>query len=322
MLRRAIFAVGMLLSVTAAAAAQSTSEIRFGDVRAGPLQWPFFIAQREGFFKQEGIAISTVSVGNPANIEALLDSGEIQMTSVGGDVCIGAVARGRAVKVVGVELNTSPYQLMAVPAITRFDQLKGKSIAIGPLRSGDTTGVFYRMIGRGHLALSDFELLSGGTSGTRLEALTIGNAQAALLSQPLDLIAQQRGMRVLVSGHDVVGNEWMSMSLAVNTRWAAANHGAIVHLLRATLKAIDFAYTHEDEAVADLVAATGVDPAIARANYDLYFRNWKAFDPKLRLSAAALKNVEESMIQARVLDRNVPSAKAVFDSSYLMEALR
>ena len=116
MLRRAISALALFLSAAVAASAQSSTEIRFGDVRAGPLQWQFFIAQREGFFKEEGITISTVSVGNPANIEALLDSGDIQMTSVGGDVCIGAVARHRAVKVViGVELNTSPYQLMASP---------------------------------------------------------------------------------------------------------------------------------------------------------------------------------------------------------------
>lgn len=323
MLRRSLGALCLALATIAGAAAQSgPAEIRFGDVRAGPLQWPFFIAEREGFFKQEGITISTVSVGNPANIEALLDSGEIEMTSVGGDVLISAIARGRAIKVVAVELDTSPYQLLSIPSISRLDQLKGKSVAIGPLRSGDTTGVFYRMIEHAHLKANDFSLLSGGTSGTRLEALSIGNAQAALLSQPLDLIGIGRGMHVLASGHDVVRNDWMSMSIAVNTRWAAANRVAIVHLLRATVQAISFAYSHEEEAVADLVAAVNIDPEIARANYELYFRNWRAFDPRLRLSTSALKNVEQAMVKAGVLDRSVPATKAIFDPSYLADALR
>ena len=89
------------------------------------------------------------------------------------------------------------------------------------------------------------------------------------------------------------------------------------------VKAIAFAYTHEDETVADLVAAIGTDPAIARANYELYFHAWKAFDPKLRLSATALMKVEEAMIEASVLDRkSAPDAKAFFDPSYLTEALR
>jgi ABC-type nitrate/sulfonate/bicarbonate transport system substrate-binding protein len=141
--------------------------------------------------------------------------------------------------------------------------------------------------------MDDFSIVSGGTSNVRYAALASGNVQAAILTQPFDLIAEAAGMRILATAHDAM-KDWTFASIAVNQGWAATNRPAIVKLLRALRKAIRYGYGHKEQSVALLVGLTHADPDIVRRAYDLDFTRWHAFDDGFHLSDGSVRYIDPS----------------------------
>jgi NitT/TauT family transport system substrate-binding protein len=165
--------------------------------------------------------------------------------------------------------------------------------------------------------MDDFSIVIGGNSTARYAALQSGNVQAAMLTQPYDLIAQSKGDRLLGSAHDAI-KDWTFTCLVVNPSWSSANHATVAKFLRAIRKAIQYGYTHKNEAVADLVSATHTDPAIAAKAYDIDFTQWHAFDPSLKLSESAIENVGRYQMKFGAI-KTMPSFSQLYDASYLAD---
>lgn len=317
-----VFALLLAVAGAVPLAAQPTAQptpIRFGNLGASPHQIAVYVAEHEGFFRDEGLRVSTVSVGTAANVASLLASGELQIANDGADSYVVAIAHRAPLKIIGSEVTTNPYHLLTARSITGWSQLEGKGIAVGPTEDGDSVLGFYAMLAARHERASRFMLLGGGNSKQRFEALALGSVQGALLSEPYDFIAMSRGMHVLASARDVVGNVWMSTALGVNTAWAAGNRGAVVRFVRAVCKGAAFAYTHRDETVEVLTEETPIDRAGAERFYDRYFVRWHAIDPHLRVPVAALARVEQ-MMRAAGMVKSFPAPGAILDPSYAAEA--
>ena len=187
----------------------------------------------------------------------------------------------------------------------------------------DVTAIaFYKMADvSAHLKDTDFSLIVGGTSSARYAALISGNAQGAMLGQPFDLLAEQKGMKVLASGQDFFKNDWMFTAVAVNTQWAAGHRDLVVHMLRGLRNGINWCYTHKDGAVAALVNVAHVDRAIAEQAYDVDFTKWQAFDRQQRIDMPAVQNIASIMVQQGDISA-APSMDSLFDLSFAADAAR
>ena len=210
---------------------------------------------------------------------------------------------------------------MAIPSITNWQQLKGKTVLIGPKL--DVTGItLTRMLKPQKMTMDDFNIVVSTSTTSRFAALTSGNVQAAMLNQPYDIVAESKGMRLLAAGHDYV-KDWMFEGFVVNTNWLAtpANRSIAVHFLRAIRKAIQFGYAHPAETIAILVAQTNIDPEVGRKAYDLNWKQWRAFDPNLRFDLAGMRAVAEGAVGSGILP-SVPDLTTFYDPSVVAEALR
>jgi ABC-type nitrate/sulfonate/bicarbonate transport system substrate-binding protein len=313
-------AIASSLGPRAAGAQSSLPEVTYGIVGApGAAGWPILLAQTQGFFKDEGIALTTIQGASPPNVISQVATGAINMAGNGCDSEIAAIAHGLPIKIVAPMFTVNPYSLVVVPGVKTWADLKGKSVMLATKQ--DVTAIaFSEMAAAQHLTLDDFSILLGGSSDQRFAGLASGNVQGVMLTQPYDFVAESKGNRILGSAVDTTKN-WVFNCIFANNAWAAKNRPLVVKFLRALRRGMQYGYTHKAVAVAALVAQAHIDPPIAAHAWDVDFGKWKAYDPDLKLSTAALQNIGKYQIGFGVIAALPPIAD-LYDPSYTAEALR
>jgi ABC-type nitrate/sulfonate/bicarbonate transport system substrate-binding protein len=279
----------------------------------GSGNWPVYIADQQGFFRDEGLHVTTVLTGSNTATITTIATGDANVGLDGSDIEIEAAAHGLPVKIVAPEFGPNPYTLVVAASIASWDQLKGKTIVLGSPQ--DVSSVtFAKMAAAQHLDRSDFSIVNSPSSSSRYAALLSGTAQATVLSQPFDILAQQNGYHALASGSDLI-KPWADTCFAVNTKWAAnpANRATIVHFVRALRKAVRFGYNDPSGAIAALIRATNVSPEVARRAYAVDFREKHVFDINDRLDLPG---------DLAAMGATVGAIADVFDPTYLNESAR
>jgi NitT/TauT family transport system substrate-binding protein len=287
----ALMLLGALVSAVATPARAQTAlpEVTFGILTPTSAEWPLFLAEAQGFYKDEGIQVTVINGSSPPNVINQVATNGVNMADNGCDSEIVAIQHGLPIKIITSLFNVNPYSLVVGPGIKTWADLKGKSVILGTKQ--DVTAIALNAMAASHkLTLDDFSIIIGGNSTARYAALSSGNVQGAMLAQPFDLIAESKGDMILGTASDTI-KDWAFTCIAVNNAWAKQNRPLVLKFMRALRKGIEYGYAHKDAAVAALVAQTHADPAIAAKAWDIDFGKWKAFDPNLRLSPTAIQSV-------------------------------
>lgn len=301
------------------AAQSGLADVSFGILTPTASEWPVYIAQAEGFYKDEGLNVSIIEGNTPPNVINLVATNGANMVDNGCDSEIAAVSHGLPLKVVAPMFGVNPYSLVVLPSIKTWADLKGKSVMLGTKQ--DVTAIALGALAAAHkMTLDDFQIIIGGNSTARYAGLQSGNVQGAMLAQPFDLLAQSKGDTILATASDSI-KDWSFTCVAANNDWAAKNRPLVLKFLRALHKAILYGYANKAGAVAVLVDKAKVDPAIASAAWDIDFGKWKAFNANLKASPTGLDTVGKYQVQFGVIPAMVP-LNQLYDPSYAAEALK
>jgi NitT/TauT family transport system substrate-binding protein len=317
----ALMLVGALVSAGAGPARAQTAlpEITFGILTPTSAEWPLFLAESQGFYKDEGIQVTVVNGSSPPNVINQVATNGVNMADNGCDSEIVAIQHGLPIKIVTSMFNVNPYSLVVGPGIKSWADLKGKSVILGTKQ--DVTAIALGSMAAAHkLTLDDFSIIIGGNSTARYAALSSGNVQGAMLAQPFDLIAESKGDTILGTASDTI-KDWAFTCVAVNSAWAKQNRPLVLKFMRAMRKGIQYGYTHKDVAVAALVAQTHADPAIAAKAWYIDFGKWKAFDANLRLSTTAMQSIGKYQIGFGIIP-SMPPMTDLYDPSFGTDALK
>ena len=282
--------------------------------------WPLYIAEHEGFFRDEGIHYVLVQFNNPQDIANAVNSNAANLGDVQTDTSIDAVAHHFNIRIIAPTLTTLPFRLVVLPSITSWQQLKGATVSLGS-RNGSTILSYKAMLRAHHVDDRDFQIMVAGNSTLRLAALKSGQVQATMLAQPFDFLAQSQGLKIMADSSEVMGKTWIFAAMLANDTWAQANRTTVVKFLRAYRRAIQFGYTHRDEAVAVLMQAAHTDRETAEKTYDLTFTTWKGFDPNLRVDPGALQAMGKALVDFGNIT-SVPPTSEMYDGSYASAAAR
>lgn len=313
-----LLAAGIIALTVGAAPAAVRAQAQPMDVSYGILNytaadWPLMLGLAQGFFKKEGVNLTVVTLGSPPNVINALASNAVNIAEDGTDSYIAAVTHNLPIKMVATGFAVDPYSLVVAPSITTIDQLKGKTVMLGTKQ--DVTAITLEALIKPHnMSLNDFSIVVAGSTPARYAALLSGNAQASMLLQPFDLLAESKGYHALNTGPQVLKN-WLFTTIAVNDGWAASNRPAVIATLRALREATQYGYTHKQEALAILISYTHTTPEIAEKAYDLDFTQWKAFRDDLSVTPAQLDQVAKQQIQFGVITSE-PAFTAMYDGSY------
>ena len=210
--RELIGAVGTaaLSSFPMPALAQAPTEMNLGIVGTSS-DVAFFLADKKGWFKEEGIAMKTASFPSAANMVAPLGAGQLDVG--GGSVSAGlynSVARGIKLRIVADKASSQPGYgvnkcLIAKRHIEsgRYRELKDlKGIKIGMNGPGNSSwGSLWGALQKAGLKFSDVETADMSYPDHVL-ALQNGSLDASVTTEPSATIAILKGFAVEVASDD------------------------------------------------------------------------------------------------------------------------
>jgi NitT/TauT family transport system substrate-binding protein len=220
--------------------------INIGISTPGLYEIPTEIAQRKGFYKDEGLDARKVVVRTGLHVAALL-AGELDYSTVSG--IIGrATMQGLPVKGVMGWFDRPLHMLIARAGNKNITDLKAKRIAVSTVGSAPHIILREALTQAGINPDKDVLTLAVGGSGDRLTALVSGAVDAT----PLDLAymdkAEKLGLVPLLYLGDVVNLRLGGFGVSMDK--IQKNPGQIVRVIRATLKGVRFLKNNKPESLA------------------------------------------------------------------------
>ena len=100
-----------------------------------------FVAIDAGFFQKYGLDARIVVFDAGSILAQAALSGEVKVSVSSGPATIASRTQGADTIIIAACVNTLPYSLVTAKGITKWDQLKGKKIAISRFGSGTDTAI-------------------------------------------------------------------------------------------------------------------------------------------------------------------------------------
>jgi ABC-type nitrate/sulfonate/bicarbonate transport system substrate-binding protein len=302
-----------------------TVTLRYGQIPStmhGVSSLPRFIAERQGFFARENIALDVVQIpGGTGNMVAALDRGDVDVTQTATPYLVQAALNGSQAVAIAGEIGNPVYSLIAKREIGNFAALKGKVIGLSlPI---DTISISTRKL----LALkglndADYRVKELVGTPARAACLKSGECDAVPLGQPDDLIAVKDGYRLLGVSTDAVASFQFEV-IAARRDYAETHAPAIIGFVSALADAFRFIRdpAHRGDVIKALAELTGAPDDIARATLALYLDPDRGVLPKqAEIDFAGVAQVIAFMGQGEVIKEPLPAPEQFIDLRYLKAA--
>jgi NitT/TauT family transport system substrate-binding protein len=271
---------------------------------------PVWIADQQGFFKDEGLTIAFHDGATQDDVAARLKSGALHINIFGPETTY-ADPTG-SLRVVAGNAGRLPHFLITQPRIKTLAQLKGANFGVISADEG-TTHVIPQIMKAAGLAPTDYTITPVGGAPARWKMLKAGTIDAGLQPFPLSYEAEDAGFTNL----GWTGNwepEWQFTAVIVNDAWAKAHRAEVSGFLRALKRATAYMASHPDQSAAIAVTELGTTlPYAKRAIADCL--RLGILDPTLKINDAGMRRVFEVSPKAPGVTTYDP-AKYI-DTSYL-----
>ncbi len=299
-------AVLLILSIIAAPLASKAAQPALETVRIGiPGKLvdfsPFYVGIKTGIYRSEGLAPQFIVMRSGIIIPALL-SGELDYTTIYGSTIRSAVS-GLPLKVIATLITKQSFFLYAQPQFKRVQDLKGKRIAISGFASSTDKAAREAIKPAGLEALRDVTLIAMGDTSVRFQSLLSGAIEAAILTPPYTVMAEQKGMRNLVWLGDILGDT-PSNGLSTSSKKLKERPDQVARFLRASVRSMIYTREHKQEALLILMKEfPGLDRNTLDGTLDFYLR---AMSPDGRVSDAVVQDIIDEQCELLNVKNEIP----------------
>jgi ABC-type nitrate/sulfonate/bicarbonate transport system substrate-binding protein len=224
------------------------------------------IAQKEGYFKEEGLNVELLSIRGEIAIRTVL-AGEVDFFTNAGSALAGAV-RGVPVRIVTVFQDKPSWDLIAQPDIKSVAQLRGKNIGVmSP--EGSLAVVAREMLRKNGLdPAKDVNLVTMGGDDVRFPALQTKSIQATLFNTAMSIKAQKDGFSKLGNASDYAN--LIEGGLATSQDKIKQNPEKIFRFVRGALKGLNYYVAKREPAIKYMMETMRMkDRELVGSIYDL-----------------------------------------------------
>ncbi|AOA65181.1 Hydroxymethylpyrimidine phosphate synthase involved in thiamine biosynthesis [Komagataella phaffii CBS 7435] len=267
----------------------STNKITFClNWQAAPYHAPIYLAQKLGYFKDEGLDIAILEPGNPSDVTELIGSGKVDMGLKAMIHTLAAKARGFPVTSVGSLLDEPFTGILYLESsgITDFQSLKGKRIGyvgeFGKIQLDELTKHY-------GMTPDDYTAVRSGMNVAR--EIINGNIDAGIGIECVQQVELEEYLRS--QGKDVDGAKMLRIDklaelgcccfctvlYIVNDKFLAANPDKVRKFMSAVKRATDYVIQKPAEAYADFIE---IKPLMGTPlNYKIFQRSYAYFSESL-----------------------------------------
>lgn len=198
-----------------------------------PAATAFAVARDRGYYRQEGLDAQLIVMPSALGTQALL-GGNVKFSTAGGAGLL-PILRGAPIRFMFTTFSRPMFWLYSRSDIRSVENLKGKKVGVSSLGSGPDSLLREILKKHGLDGGRDVAIMPVGSGTARFFALQAGTVDAAMLSIPANLMAQDAGFRELVS---FIDQEWIELQGTINVtdHLLASDPTLVEKFIRATLK--------------------------------------------------------------------------------------
>ena len=307
---KVLVALFTLLILHESAHAIDKVRIGFPDMAAQFIPLP--LAQKLGFFQEEGLQGEFIRI-NPTPAVAALVSGELDYYAVIGSG-VAAAIRGVPVKAVASYVPGAPIALIARPEFKSVQELKGKSV--GLLSLGTALEAIAKLIFK-HFGIDpdrEIKFLVTGTIEGRFASMKQGLTAATLGSPPIDFQGKKLGFVVLARANELFS--YPISGLVASAKKIAERPDEIKRVIKAGIKANRYISHNRDGTLEVMTAWLKINKEMAAATYDSLSQ---AFNDDGSLPEKGLRLAIEEAKRVGKVEREIALSE-VADFTLLKEA--
>ncbi len=245
--------------------AQSLTKVRIANI--GGTSDHMQVAIDGGVYRKHGFDVENIQIGSSATVVQSLIAGEVSFAHVGAVPVVAAVANGIDVKLIAVFINRFNYVMVTIPELRKPQDLKGKTLAISRLGSGDEFATREALKRWGLDPDKDVRLLQVGLTLARLAALQGRHVQASLLSPPQIVEVRRMGLNVLADLSDL-DVEYAHYTLTTKGSLIAENRPFVDRFVKAYVDGIKYYRSHPESALQYLRKFSRLNDAELRVVYE------------------------------------------------------
>jgi ABC-type nitrate/sulfonate/bicarbonate transport system substrate-binding protein len=293
------------------APAQENVRVAYPSLSASVIM--LMIANKEGYFKEEGLNVEMLSIRGEIAIRTAL-AGEIDFFTNAGSA-LAAVERNVPLKILAVVQDKPGWDLIALPNIKSIAQLRGQTVAImSP--EGSLAVVTREILRKNGLDPSkDANLVVMGGDEVRFPALKGKAIQATLFNAAASIRAQRDGFTKLASAGEYVNA--IQGGIVTTDERIKQQPAKIAKFMRASLKGLSFFVNKRDASIKYMIDILNLkDRETVASIYDteakITVRNGISDDKILQPLIDDMKRTTKSTRDLKVND--------VFDFSFARKA--
>jgi NitT/TauT family transport system substrate-binding protein len=264
-LAAALLALGFLLGEAAWSAAEEKVRVAISNFSASYISLP--IAQRRGYYAEEGLAVEVILMAGLSSTRALIGN-SVEFGSASNPT---AAVQGAKLKILMVFNDKPPGTLISQPSIKTVGELRGKRVGgstVGSLEYGWMKELLPKF---GLQLEKDVIFVPVGATSTRFTALRAGTIDASPLSPPSNFLAQDAGFNVLLRTADHL--EDIQATIVATDERLARQSDLVRRFLRATVKGHRYYLAHRDQGITAIMEFTrNQDRGLMARVYDDHMR--------------------------------------------------
>ncbi len=294
--------------------AHAADKIRIGVPELNAQFAPLALAEKKGFFREDGLQGEVIRI-NPTVALAALVSGELDYWTVIGN-SVAAAIQGVPLRVLACYVPGSPSALIARPEYKSVQELRGKTVGLNT--SGGALESTARLIFK-HFGLDpdkEIKFLALGTSERRLSAMKQGLTAATMGSPPLDYLGKKMGFVVLARAHELFS--YPTSGVVASVKKIKEKPDEIKRVIKAGIKANRYIRQNREGTIESMTEWTKADKEMATAGYESVL---KLFNDDGSVPEKGLILVIEELKKLGKVEREIAPSD-VADLSILREAQR
>ncbi|MGM4903440.1 ABC transporter substrate-binding protein [Tardiphaga sp. 866_E4_N2_1] len=296
------------------------------------IYYPVIAATDLGYFKDEGIDMSVVTVGGDGpDVDALI-AGSVQFSATTPNRLLSAYSGGKTLlgvmsltNRIGINcfMNKERADQLGITETTPIDDKLGK--LKGLVLGGTRPGAFTNLLAESYLKRTgltpqkDAKVIGVGAGAAMMAATENKQIDVGCIASPTPEIAVSRGKSIMfmnnTQGDDPKYREFLFAMLYVRPDFAKTNEDDVRKVVRALQRALVYVKTTPfEKQLPDLQRQFGeLDPAILKASLD---NTQASIEPSGTISHRAYDAALEFMLATGVIDKPVPY-EAVISGAYL-----
>jgi len=283
--------------------------------------WVIDVADRQGFFAAQGIALDK-QVDDPGSNKAAGDLvGRARDVGVlPTDRFMREAKEGQALVMVGGLVNKVTLSLIAARDVPDLASLKGQPIGYRDPEDV-SAAVLKRFLKARGFADKDVQLVAFPDPGVVGAAVANGTVGASFLAPAQSAKLRTTGFQWIGEAGDVV-KDFQSEGIVARPDWARQNEDTLVRLLRSVVLAERWITTpaNREAAVAILADTLHLAPKEAAQVYDQYVEKSPAISREGDIDQVGVRSVAELLGEIGVLKAPLPDPVRLTDTTYVQRA--